>query len=428
MRLLKNEYIHTVINKVLIVILAFINTIIINRYLSIELKGEYTYLLNISNILNVVLNLGVAQSYPFFKKNGLRNLDDIFNSIFIVQIIIYTIPISIYLIANKDSGNLFWIIITTILMIYHLNISFVMMVNNIKLKNKVNILINVIYTILLFIIFIISSNKIEYILSAYIFKYILEIVLIIIVGEKIKLISLFKIDIIVIKKILSMGIYSMLLLLMTTLNYNIDIIILKYYSSYSVVGVYSVGVTLATMIWIIPDAFKEVLFSKTSKDDSIKEIIVSIKLNLYICCIIIVSFLFLGKIFIYIAYGKEYVNSFFITVILFIGTIPMIFYKIINTLYISIGEQKISCFILFISTVINIILNFIMIPIWGGIGAALSSVFSYAVCGVFFVYRFSKDYNVKLSEFIVLSANEVKYLKHRFLTKGEKNENKKFNR
>lgn len=103
----------------------------------------------------------------------------------------------------------------------------------------------------------------------------------------------------------------MLLLLMTTLNYNIDIIILKYYSSYSAVGIYSVGVTLATMIWIIPDAFKEVLFSKTSKDDSIKEIIVSIKLNLYICSIIIVSFLFLGKIFIYIAYGQEYVNRFY---------------------------------------------------------------------------------------------------------------------
>lgn len=66
----------------------------------------------------------------------------------------------------------------------------------------------------------------------------------------------------------------------------------------------------------------------------------------------------------------------------------MIFYKIINTLYISIGEQKISCFILFISTVINIILNFIMIPIWGGIGAALSSVFSYAVCGVFLCTNF----------------------------------------
>lgn len=44
------------------------------------------------------------------------------------------------------------------------------------------------------------------------------------------------------------------------------------------------------------------------------------------------------------------------------------------------------------------------------------------------MYKFCKDYNVKLSEFIVLSANEVKYIKHRFLTKGVKNENKKFNR
>ena len=65
---------------------------------------------------------------------------------------------------------------------------------------------------------------------------------------------------------MKIGFFPMLALLMTTLNYRIDVLILKSYPQItsSQLGVYSIGISLADKIVLIPDTLKGILASKLS--------------------------------------------------------------------------------------------------------------------------------------------------------------------
>lgn len=414
MKVFENEYSNTVFNKIFIIIAGFLSTIIINRYLGPSLKGQYAYLLNLCNIFNVILNLGVGQSYPFFRKKNLHNVKKLFNTLFIVQLIIYiTFIIPLTLIFGAKDITI--ILLLSILMSYNLNISFVLMLENIKLRNRINMYSNIVYLLILCFIILIVPQNINFIIAAYAFKYLFDSSLIFLFTNMNKNINFKIISMDFILKISKTSIYSMLLLLMTTLNYSIDLIILKYYCNYDVVGIYSVGVSLGSMLWIIPDAFKEVLFGKFTKDNSNVEIKLAIKINVYICLVVIFGFLLLGKQFIRIVYGSSFISAYVITLLLFIGTIPMIFYKLINTLFITNGKQKLSFFILLISVITNIGINIIIIPILGALGAALSSIISYTLCGSIFLILFLKDYNISMKELFKFSSKEREIMNKIFM-------------
>jgi O-antigen/teichoic acid export membrane protein len=198
----------------------------------------------------------------------------------------------------------------------------------------------------------------------------------------------------------------MIIALLITFNYQIDIVILRGLVSFEEVGYYSVGVGLATLVWVIPNAFKEVLFYKTTRSDSIDDIRLSIKLNIYISLVVFVIALFFGKIAIKILYGMEFIASYGVTSVIFLGMIPMIFYKMISPLYIANGKYKQMFRILIVSAIINIAINYMIVPYMGIIGAALASVFSYTVCGATFVYIFMRDYNIRIGQLLVISKDE----------------------
>src|SRR5699024_1226951 len=115
-------------------------------------------------------------------------------------------------------------------------------------------------SIILFIIYMNADTSIELIIYSLLIFNCLKIVLLILNNKIYPTMINFKnypktIEIIKYSSI------SMLNDLLTNLNYNLDIIILSFFVSKSQIGIYSLAVSLASMTWIIPDAFKEVLFN-----------------------------------------------------------------------------------------------------------------------------------------------------------------------
>lgn len=224
-----------------------------------------------------------------------------------------------------------------------------------------------------------------------------------------------------IKKIYKLGFLCMIMHSLMTLNYSLDIFFLKNMTNSKMVGLYSVGVALANMLWLIPDAFKDVLVSKTSRDDSINEIVKVTKYSLYFSIILIIGFAIFGRLFISLLYGKEFINSYLCTIILFIGCLSMIIYKLIHPIYIAKGKQFIVVSILAVSVLANIIANLILIPHYNIYGAAIASVISYSLCSIIFLYIFCKEYKVSYKEFFIIRKNEIKQI----INKTKKFHNKK---
>ena len=67
-------------------------------------------------------------------------------------------------------------------------------------------------------------------------------------------------------KIVPFGFISMVTTLMLTLNYRVDTLMMgyMYHIPDAEIGFYSLGVSLSEYGWLIPDAFREVLFSRTA--------------------------------------------------------------------------------------------------------------------------------------------------------------------
>ena len=415
----KTTYAYSFAAKAVHISLGLIGTIFINRYLGAELKGEYAYIINILNISFTIFNLGIYQSYPFNKRQGMKNIKNKYVNLMIKQSLVYfiigliIIPL-IAIILPNGADNVLIISISYMYLILNIlshQLSMVASVETFKKKSKALIISELTQFILLGFMFVFLNKNILVPIIIGIIYYTVYIILCMqYLNVKIKLKEH---DVEFAKKTLKMGIFPTLFTLFLSLNYRLDIIFLKQYTntpavSLADVGLYSVGVQLAQYIWLIPDIFKEVLFNKTSRKDSIREILYCSKISILISLLFLIFILVFGDTLIIALYGNEYAGAVNITKIIFIGVISMCIFKVLNPLYNAKGKFFENFIILFISILINVILNFILIPLYGSIGAAIASVIGYVVCSIVYLFRFMKEYKIKIWQVILINRQDIK--------------------
>jgi len=163
--------------------------------------------------------------------------------------------------------------------------------------------------------------------------------------------------------------------------YRVDAVILKSFSGNEVVGYYDLASKFFFMILLIPQLFTTALypvFSSVQEDGPVfgKMVFRAIKIFILIALPITVGGYFLASPIMELVAGPRYALSGPIFAILMFSVIP---FFLLNA-YVSVLAIK-NTFRLnlhfFILSVINILLNFLMIPRLGAIGAAYASV----ICG-----------------------------------------------
>lgn len=407
-KLLSNQYMFSLITKFFLVTSGVLNSVFINRYLGPALKGEYAFVLNAVNLVVLILNLGIYQSYPNSKRNNLPNVKQKYYNICIMQFVVYLV---LALVLSLIVGSIRYAIIFTLVPFNILTkqLLFITMIENINLRNAINIANQMLYTVMLAVLYVLAPRNYYYIIAL---LYIKDIIIVLRIIAKFDLRLDFKdMDLKLLAAAIKFGFFPMLTILLITMNYDLDILILKKFVDFEQIGYYSVGVSLANQVWVIPDAFKEVLFSKTASSDSIDDIVLSIKVNVYICLLIIGFIAIAGKQVLHLLYGVEYLQSYPVTVVLFFGVLPMVFFKLIYPLFIAKGRNKLSFGILLASVILNVIGNFIFIPIFGIIGAAVTSIFSYSLCGILFLTIFARSYNLNMRDLFLPNGKDIERLR-----------------
>ncbi|WP_288147156.1 oligosaccharide flippase family protein [Thomasclavelia cocleata] len=391
MKIIKRIFFSSVGIRVITVGLSFISNVIINRSLGLALKGQYTTLVNYANFLQLVLNLGVCYVYPPMKSKDKEESKDIVLSLIWVQFIVLSMffMISILFIRNY---NLFLVGLLSLFMILNGQIIFLALIDNIYSRNISLLLSTILFLIMNVFLVIYFKGDMYLILYILILKNGLECIYI-----------CFRNRYFILKKrlinknnllmIIKYGIPTAFLAVLISCNYNIDIFMLTWLKSGDVeVGIYGVAYSLSNMLWILPDAFKELIYNKTIKKVEYKVIVKYIKINLFLCFIICIGFLIFGKFFLEFVYGEQYGVAFPVTLTLFFGILPMVAFKLIHPVYVNIGKSKTVVFILGGAVIINIIGSLLFIPFYGALGASLASVFSYLLCGILFYIKFKKDF------------------------------------
>ena len=405
-RLTDNDYVFTIFTKIMAVLIGLIASSYSNRFLGPELKGQLGRISSMLSIVAVTANFGLYQPYPYYKRLGEQDVLDKFLRIFLLQFIAYSV-IGVFGAVALQSFELTAVCLLAPIQVLANQLSFMIMVEDVKFKNVIFFTARITNTVITILAFYTMDRTILVALALIVVGDLITIVFALLRMRRLP--NPLRADLRFAAKIVPFGLISMLTTLMLTLNYRVDTLMMGYMFAVSdtEIGYYTLGVSLSEYGWLIPDAFREVLFSRTAKDDAIGEVTMSMKVNLYLTLLMIVGILVLGRPVIYLLAGAPYLPAYPVTVMLIAGIIPMSYFKIIGTLLLAQGKKMVYLGMLTGSVVVNILCNLVTIPLWGKMGAALSSVVSYTVAGGLFLLYYLRTYQVPLRDVFLFRREEL---------------------
>ena len=402
------EYVDSFVNKILYCVIAFLANILLTRYLGTDLKGEYTYLLNITNIAAILAGLGIYQSIPFFNRlsgDPEKTLEEYMN-IFIFQCMLYLLACAVISAVFPDRRVIF-IALLSVFDTVTQELNMLLLIKDVYKRNRIFLYGNILNLALCGLLFFFAESSLVLAVSVTILVRIYYLAAYLRAIKK--PVRLRSVRLGNLKRYIRFGFIQMISFLMITVNYKMDVIMLRWFPQVdnTQLSYYSLGVTVAEIAWLIPDVFKDVIFSKTAKEDHYEEVAAALKVSNVVILAMILGMILFGKLFIRIFYGAEFLDSYGITVLLFWGIPLMSWFKILHPLFNAKGKRLFSFVTLFITAVANVGLNALLIPCFGIQGAAFASIVSYFVCGISYLAEFSRMSGIKIYKLFVPVKKDI---------------------
>jgi len=179
--------------------------------------------------------------------------------------------------------------------------------------------------------------------------------------------------------------------------YNIDTLMIGYFLTSTEVGYYAVAISLSRFFWLVPRAIATVAYPAISEywangnRQAVNKLVD--KSTKYSACILIfagMSIVFFAKDIITFLFTPEFLPAVLPLAILITGTVTSGILRSVGGIFASVGKVNLVLKISIIGAVGDIILNMILIPIYGIIGAATATTASYALnvfITIFFLRR-----------------------------------------
>lgn len=305
--------------------------------------------------------------------------------------------------------NYWWIFILYYITynLYNLNAQFIKGEEKLKLLAVAGIL-NTIVLVSLNIIFLAKFNMgiIGY-LSATVISYVVSAIFITIAGKTYKfIIPLNTVKKTLIKKMLAYAIPMIPNSAMWWINNSADRYIVTYLVSASANGVYSVAYKIPSVFSVLMSVFMQAWQISVVEDFGSREgndffnrvygIFVQ-AVVLMSACIIALSRLLGG-----ILYSKEFFSAWKYSVVLIIGYLFHSLAGYLGTVYTTVKKTKILFYSTAIAAGCNIVLNIILVKIFGTMGAAIATLVSYFVA--FMIRR------VDVKKYIKIESETSKYI------------------
>jgi O-antigen/teichoic acid export membrane protein len=198
------------------------------------------------------------------------------------------------------------------------------------------------------------------------------------------------------KKIIEMLDFSWPVLIIVFLSYILlwaDIWMIKFFLTYRAVGEYGAANRLMQLISNVIMPLSIVGFPlmvslrSIGKDSAISAFAAKIVPQLcFFWSFVVLILLFSTKSIIHLLFGEKFISSIFTFQVLLAG----VSFQILPVLYTSILQAydwtKRMALIVVVSVIINLLLDFILIPRLGIIGAAVSKAFAFIICGILYTH------------------------------------------
>lgn len=209
------------------------------------------------------------------------------------------------------------------------------------------------------------------------------------------------------------GIKYALALFAITMNYRISILFLQAYDvPNDQIGNFSIGMKIAELVWLLPSAVGMVLFSYSTGIQNGREMTTKtaqvMRINFLFCALGALVLFWVCPYFVRIVFGSEYVPSAPVIRYMLPGIVVMVIFKILNANLAGKGKPLVALKVFILALSVNILLNIILVPSKGIIGAALASTVSYCTAGILMILLFAKESNIRTADVVYSPVSDYR--------------------
>jgi O-antigen/teichoic acid export membrane protein len=395
--------------------LTFINSIFLARILSDYGRGEYALYLNAINLFILIFSFSLPTGVIYFissKVIGVKNILYITIAYFILMTLVLMVSLNVlnevglgnFILSEKYQTLFIYLICIVFFFFTSINSIISAIFNGIKkiyIYNKILISFSFITMIAFFFIYF-SGYQINK-------SYFITIILVQAIVQCIQFIfamfalskqknELPVIDTSIKKdygKIFKFSVLVYLTNVVTFFAYKMDFWIVDHYLGKAQLGVYSVAVSLAQLIWLMPNAVAYVNLSEISSENQEEKAnaltVNSFKIALYVSFLGAILFTICSFFVVPILYGNDFGKVPHYIVLLMFGVVPFAPITIISSYLAGRNLYKHNFIGSLIGVIICGVMDFALIPLYGIVGACIASSISYfAMC--IYITLYFKNY------------------------------------
>lgn len=408
-----NAYVFSVIAKIISVGTGLLYSVLYSRYMQPELRGTAGVISNNAELIMLVLCFGVYQGYPYFKKKTGQDIYNDYINLISGMFLVYCLTGGLIILVMRPEPGTIMTIALIPFMFATKQFNYAVLIEHPKLRNSAQIWIDIFDIVLVVGLMIFTESSFN---ICMIFLMAKEVVYFSVAVANLK-VNVFKIrpSLKGLLPYVKFGIVPMITVIMMEINYKADVLMLKGFGvDEAQIGIYTLGVSLVQKVWLIPDALKDILLSNLAKGKNEEEVCKITRLSLFIMMFFVVGLIALGKPVVNWMYGDSYDGTFTIMLILIVGVVGMVFYKMIYSYNVINGHKNVNLLLLGIAALTNVAVNALVIPDMGINGAGLASTISYVVCGIAFLVYFCVKTGTKFRDMLFVKKSDLAQLKKIF--------------
>lgn len=213
------------------------------------------------------------------------------------------------------------------------------------------------------------------------------------------------------KQSLNYGIKAYISNLISFGNYRANVFMLAYFTNVYIVGLYTIAIAVAEKMWFISQTISTVLFPKIAamnEDEARNELTSAICRGvLAISALGGIVVYFLSDLVILILVGSKFIEAASAIRILLPGIIALSSERILSNDLAGRGKPEYNTYVSTFTIILNLLLNYVMIPSWGLSGAAFATSITYTVTFLIKSAIFKRVSGVKYIKFLLISKEDI---------------------
>ncbi|HME13009.1 MAG TPA: polysaccharide biosynthesis C-terminal domain-containing protein, partial [Candidatus Acidoferrum sp.] len=196
----------------------------------------------------------------------------------------------------------------------------------------------------------------------------------------------------------------------TFFNYRLDVFIVNYYLSTTDVGLYALGVIISEALWQLPNAAAVAILPRTARtlDKSGPAFTSLVCRQVFaLACISALVVAVLSPWLVPLVFGAKFAPSVAVIWWILPGTVALASAKVMSADLLARGMPEYSGIFAFVTLIVTVILDLLLIPRMGIRGAALASSLAYLVNSLLLAATLTRKLGVSWKALYVPSIAEL---------------------